>query len=52
MLNDVEPYMADQPDDGLTLRFFIEEAGLWRRSQVAASDVIEAAVQVTPTWLR
>lgn len=45
MLEAVEPNAAGRPVDNLTFRYFLEEAALWRRAQVSASDVVDAAVQ-------
>ena len=45
MLEAVEPDAAGRPVDNPTFRHFLEEAALWRRAKVSASDVVEAAVQ-------
>lgn len=45
MLEAVEPNTARRPVDNPTFLYFLEEAALWRRAQVAASDVVHAAVQ-------
>lgn len=45
MLECVEPNAAALPVDNPTFRYFLEEAALWRRAQVGASDVVDAAVQ-------
>lgn len=45
MLEAVEPNTAGRPVDNPTFRYFLEEAALWRRAKVSASDVVDAAVQ-------
>lgn len=45
MLEVVESNAAGRPVDNPTFRYFLEEAALWRRAQVAASNVVDAAVQ-------
>lgn len=45
MLEAVEPNADGRPVDNPTFRYFLEEAALWRRAQVSASDVVDAAVQ-------
>jgi hypothetical protein len=45
MLEAVEPNTAGRPVDNPTFRYFLEEAALWRRAKVSASDVVNAAVQ-------
>lgn len=45
MLEAVEHNAAGRPVDNPTFRCFLEKAALWRRAQVSASDVVEAAVQ-------